>query len=297
MKNILELLICPLCGSHMDRTERSIVCPAGHTFDIAKSGYVNLLPPGKGKNARTGDEREMVRARSEFLECGYYDRITEVMAQVTAKYLQKNEYTVCDMGCGEGYHTCRFVRRLSDETGARVTAVGFDASKYAAEKGSKRAVSGSLMPRDGVGAPHDGNSAYFFPANIFHLPVREHSVNVVLSMFAPVAGEEAKRILTDDGILVVVSSGREHLLEMRQRIYDDVRLSDDLPSTPDGFYDIARLNDRLSVNIRTAEELLSLFTMTPFYYKTTERGRERLSSSDMPFSLTVDVNYSIFGVL
>lgn len=297
MKNILELLVCPLCGAAVTRAEKSIVCSAGHTFDIAKSGYVNLLPPGKGKNARTGDEREMVRARSEFLSRGYYDTITDVLSESVARYLQKNEYIVCDMGCGEGYHTCRFVNRLSDITGADILSVGFDASKYAAERASKRAVADSLMPRDGVGAPHDGNSAYFFPANIFHLPICDKSVDVALSMFAPVAGDEAKRILADGGILVVVSSGREHLLEMRKRIYDDVFLSDELPAVPDGFCEVARIRNRRTVEIRTTDELLSLFTMTPFYYKTTESGRNRLSSSEIPFSLTIDVNYSIFGAL
>ena len=103
-------------------------------------------------------------------------------------------------------------------------------------------------------------------------------------------------VLTEDGLLIVVSSGKEHLLEMRQKIYDDVHLSDELPAVPDGFYEIARLNNRYVTAIPTTEALAALFTMTPFYYKTTEAGRERLFSADLPFSVTVDVNYSIFGV-
>ena len=83
---------------------------------------------------------------------------------------------------------------------------------------------------------------------------------------------------------------------MRQQIYDEVRLSDELPPLPDGFREIARVNNTYRASIRTAEELMALFTMTPFYYKTTEAGRSRLASGEMPFSVTVDVNYSIFGV-
>ena len=72
MKNILDFLRCPHCGTSLVRPDdsRTLRCPAGHAFDLAKSGYVNLLPPGKEKNARSGDEREMVKAREEFLALG-----------------------------------------------------------------------------------------------------------------------------------------------------------------------------------------------------------------------------------
>lgn len=295
MENMINLLVCPHCGTPLSRENKSLRCDAGHTFDIAKAGYVNLLPPGKEKNARTGDERDMVKAREEFLSAGHYAAISDALADAAAQYAPRESYTVCDMGCGEGYHTCRFAARLAGLTGASVTAVGFDASKYAAERGCKRAVREGFLPKDGVGAPHDGNiSVGFFPGNLFHLPLADHCINVALSMFAPVAGDEARRILTDDGILIVVSSGREHLLELRGRIYDDVRLSDELPPVPDGFAEIARISNKYRTSIPDTDTLKNLFTMTPFYYKTTEAGRNRLFSSAMPFELTVDVNYSIF---
>ena len=295
--NLHTLLTCPHCGTPLSRENKSLRCDAGHTFDIAKAGYVNLLPPGKEKNARTGDERDMVKAREEFLSLGHYAAISDALADAAAQYAPREQYTVCDMGCGEGYHTCRFASRLAGLTGAPVTAVGFDASKYAAERGCKRAVREGFLSKDGIGAPWDGNvTVGFLPGNLFHLPLAGHSVDVALSMFAPVAGDEAKRILKENGILIVVSSGREHLLEMRQRIYDDVRLSDELPPVPDGFTEIARISNRYTTSIPDAEALKSLFTMTPFYYKTTEAGRNRLFAAEMPFELTVDVNYSIFGV-
>ncbi len=294
--NLLTLLRCPLCGGLFTRQEKSLRCEAGHSFDIAKAGYVNLLPPGKEKNARTGDERDMVKAREEFLSAGHYAAISDALADAAAQYAPRENYTVCDMGCGEGYHTCRFASRLAERTGASVTAVGFDASKYAAERGCKRAVREGFLPKDGIGVPHEsGITVGFLPGNLFHLPLADHSVNVALSMFAPVAGDEARRILTDDGILIVVSSGRDHLLELRRRIYDDVRLSDDLPPIPDGFSEIARISNKYQTILPDTDTLKSLFTMTPFYYKTTEAGRERLFAAEMPFALTVDVNYTILA--
>ena len=295
MKNILDILRCPHCGTPLSREGKSLRCPTGHSFDLAKAGYVNLLPPGKEKNARSGDEKEMVKAREEFLSLGYYAGITDTLASLAAQYSCAADYTVCDMGCGEGWHTCRFAGALAAQTGASVLAVGFDASKYAAERACKRAVRDALMPKDGIGAAFDGAAAaYFMPGNIFRLPLADHSVSLALSMFAPVAGDEARRILTPDGLLIVVSSGRDHLLELRRKIYDDVHFSDELPPVPAGFDAVARENCRYAAEIPGREALAALFTMTPFYYKTTEAGRERLLSSEMPFSVTVDVNYSIF---
>ncbi len=299
MKNILNILRCPHCGTPLVRPDesKSLRCSAGHSFDLAKSGYVNLLPPGKEKNARSGDEKEMVKAREEFLSLGHYAGITDALAVLAAQFSDSAEYTVCDMGCGEGWHTCRFTAALAERTGAPVLTVGFDASKYAAERACKRAVREGLMPKDGTGADFGGNAAaYFMPGNIFRLPLADHSVNLALSMFAPVAGDEARRILTPDGLLIVVSSGRDHLLELRRKIYDDVHFSDELPPIPEGFSEVTRENRRYTAEIPTREALDALFTMTPFYYKTTESGRERLLSSEMPFSVTVDVNYSIFKV-
>lgn len=297
MKNILDLLRCPHCGSPLTRVDKTLRCAGGHSFDLAKSGYVNLLPPGKEKNARTGDEREMVRAREEFLSLGYYEPVSAFLAGLAVPYVSGISPVVCDMGCGEGFHTCLFTRRLADLSGENVLSVGFDASKYAAERACKRAVRDGLMHKDGVGAEFIAPAAaYFLPGNIFRLPLADHSVNLALSMFAPVAGDEAKRVLAPGGVLIVVSSGREHLLELRQKIYDDVRLSDELPPVPDGFREIERRNHRYSAALPTRDAVAALFTMTPFYYKTTDAGRERLLSADLPFSVTVDVNYSVFGV-
>ena len=294
MINIFNIITCPVCGSGLRRENRSLICQAGHTFDIAKSGYVNMLPPGKEKNARTGDEKDMVRARAAFLEKGYYSRISSAAADVIA---ESGGGVICDMGCGEGHHTCRIAGEVHVKTGQDVLALGFDASKYAAECASKLARANSYLSRDGIGGELDSRvQCAFMPGNIFHLPVADHSVNCALSMFAPVAGDEARRILSDDGILVVVSSGRDHLLEMRQLIYEDVHLSESLPDAPEGFELVNRRNLRYSTTIENTEDIASLFVMTPFYYKTTEAGRARLSAQDT-LDVTVEVNISVFQVI
>ena len=65
-------LICPLCAAPLTRQENRFVCSAGHSFDIARQGYVHLLPVQKKRSLNPGDTREQVLSRRAFLEEGYY---------------------------------------------------------------------------------------------------------------------------------------------------------------------------------------------------------------------------------
>ncbi|MBE6626653.1 MAG: hypothetical protein E7628_05680 [Ruminococcaceae bacterium] len=297
MTEILEVINCPTCGETLIRENKSLVCPNRHTFDIAKQGYVNLLPPGKEKNAHTGDEQIMVKARVDFLSCGHYKRISDRLAELIAEHiLTDTDAVICDMGCGEGYHTTNIADGVYRELDKPVLTVGFDASKHAAVYSSKLSRSLGMMPKDGVGAEFDSPvQTYFMPANIFRLPLYNSSVSAAVSMFAPIAWDEVKRILKPGGILAVVSSGRDHLIEMRSLIYDEVRFSDSAPVVSEGFSLVATDELRYETTVETNEDIRNLFMMTPFYYKTTEVGRERLYMSES-LKITVNVNYSIFRV-
>jgi len=295
MIDILNILRCPNCASSLSRVEKSLVCENKHSFDIAKSGYVNLLPPGKGKNAHTGDDRAMMEARVNFLKRGFYNNISERAAEILAERSPSSpNLTICDMGSGEGWHSCRIAAEAADLAKTDPLLVGIDASKYGAERASKLSRSLNLMPKDGIGAPHaEKVGAYFLPANLFHTPFADRSFSAALSMFAPVAWEEAARILCDDGILLVVSSGRDHLLELRELIYNEVRLSDEEIPLSDFFDFSERRNLRYTASLPDKEAIADLFTMTPFYYKTTEEGRKRLFERES-LDVTVDVNYTIY---
>ncbi len=256
---------------------------------------MNLLPLGKEKHAHTGDEQLMVKARVDFLGRGYYKRISDRLSEMIAEHIDASCPTVlCDMGCGEGYHTCNVTRGVQGILNAPVLSLGFDASKHAAVYSSRLSRSLGMMPKDGIGAEFDSaEEAYFMPANIFHLPVADHSVSAAVSMFAPIAWDEVKRILKPGGILAVVSSGRDHLMEMRSLIYDEVKLSDFTPAACEGFTPVARDELTYETMLESNEDIKNLFMMTPFYYKTTEAGRERLYSKDS-LNITVNVNYIIF---
>jgi len=270
--NVLNILRCPLCQGTLTRENRTLRCESCHCFDMAKEGYVNLLPPGKGKNARTGDEKDMLRARREFLSGGYYAPISDGIAALLKKHLPSGETVLCDSGCGEGWHTLRYTGKLAETGHAPVLSVGFDASKYGAACGMKSARQAGISCD--IGADTDVQ-AFFFPGNLFSLPLADSSVSCVISMFAPLAAEENLRVLRPDGILLTAASGKEHLREMRQLLYTDVHYSEKEPEYS-GFVLADKDTIRYSVTLPDPDTIRNLFMMTPFYYKTTAEGRERL---------------------
>ena len=70
-------LICPICEKLLSRQENRFLCPENHSFDIARQGYVNLLPIQRKHSAHPGDTREQVLSRREFLEGGFYAPIAD----------------------------------------------------------------------------------------------------------------------------------------------------------------------------------------------------------------------------
>lgn len=272
MKRV-EKIVCPLCNSPLFSDGRSLFCGGErrHCYDLAKSGYVNLQNPGKMSNAKAGDDSGMISARRAFLKTGAYDGISDGCAAALLKYKDGIKIFI-DAGCGEGYHTSR----IYDGLGAEY-AIGFDASKHAADKAAKS---------------RGDRNEFFAAGNIFSMPVESGAADAVVSLFAPVAAEEFARVLKDDGLLLVCSSGENHLLEMRQVIYDEVRITPALSEVPAGFELLGREENSYKITVDN-KSLSDLFYMTPFSYRTAEAGRKRLLSLPS-LEITVQVQYSIY---
>jgi 23S rRNA (guanine745-N1)-methyltransferase len=80
----MPTLICPLCRTPLTLENKSQRCANGHSFDIAKEGYVNLLLVQQKKSKEPGDNPEMVKARREFLQAGYYQPLCNAASQLIA---------------------------------------------------------------------------------------------------------------------------------------------------------------------------------------------------------------------
>lgn len=278
-----HFLRCPLCGGVLLHEGGSLLCDghAGrrHCYDIAREGYVNLLPPGKKNNAHTGDDAAMIAARTSFLSGGYYDGISDAAADAFSFAKRSAESVAfCDAGSGEGYHTCRIARRLAAH-GSSVVGCGIDASKKGAASGARQART--------VG---EGISLSFAAGNIFALPIEDVSLDAVFSLFAPIPAAEAYRTLKNDGLLVVVAAAPRHLWELRCLLYDDPREGNTAVSVPEGFALVQKTEYRTCVTLPNAQTVADLFTMTPFYYRTSPEGRARLAAvSSLEVSVEADV--------
>src|SRR5437667_5093714 len=100
----LAALCCPICAAPFELADRALRCPSGHSFDIAKQGYVNLLGSG------AGDSKEMVAARAEFLAAGHYSPLASLVASEAARNLPRDALVV-DAGCGTGYYLAAVLSR------------------------------------------------------------------------------------------------------------------------------------------------------------------------------------------
>ena len=127
----MSLFRCPICSSPLRRGERAYTCPKGHSYDIAREGYVHLLPANQKHSKAPGDDKAMVAARNRFLSAGHYGPL-ELALRYTGE-----QVTLVDSGCGEGYYTAGVVSALGQD-GRTVEAAGVDISKFALRHAARR---------------------------------------------------------------------------------------------------------------------------------------------------------------
>ena len=140
-------LCCPVCGSPLERQAHCLRCPKGHSYDIARQGYVHLLPVNRMNSQLPGDNPDMVRSRSRFLSGEYYRPLAEGLAEAVAK-TAPGQGLLLDAGCGEGYYTAVLRERLP-----RLSCVGIDISKEAAGAGKLRRGPVRVRPAGRGGIP------------------------------------------------------------------------------------------------------------------------------------------------
>ncbi|MBR2295835.1 MAG: methyltransferase domain-containing protein [Clostridia bacterium] len=267
-----NLLICPICRLSLFQLDKALKCERGHSYDFAKSGYINLLSPGKMNNAKAGDSKEMIRARSDFFSCGAYGKINDKICDLVCEF---EPQVVIDAGSGEGYYTNAVARRASG-----ATVIGFDMSKHGCESASKA-------------SRRLGLDSLFCVGNIFELPLHNECADMVINMFAPTAHEEFHRVLKADGHLIVVSAGEHHLEGLKRVLYDEVYLNEaDTPSY-EGFELVGKENLSYKATIDGQEAIWALFQMTPYYHRTSLADKAKLEVLDT-LTTTVEVDFLIY---
>jgi len=249
------LLQCPVCQQPLYLTQH-YSC-GKHHFDRAKEGYVNLcIPPIRG------DDALLVNARANFFQTNPYKPLMVKLQSMITSFS-----TVLDVGCGTGAYL-EFMKR-NDST---LTTIGCDGSKKAIRKAAKL----------------DTQTLYMV-ANMNALPLLNESVDVILSVFAPYNSEEIQRVLKPNGQLIVVQPAPNHLFELKQVLYDIVKLNPDTTLTIPGL--TGNLNEQLEFEmILNQDELQALFAMTPYVYTSSQQASMKLKAL---VSLNIKASFKI----
>lgn len=199
----LRFLICPYCFDGLVVSGTTLSCGSGHGFDIARQGYVSLLP--RGGREIEGDSAEMVAARAAFLAAGHYQPIADTVATLGIEELRRQrgaDRCVVDLGAGTGYYLEAVVDRMTDvvseSTKQPQGAIAIDVSRAAARRAARS-------------YPHVAVAVGDVRRMI---PVASGSAGLVLDVFAPRGAGELERILAPDGAALLVTPRPGHLDEL-----------------------------------------------------------------------------------
>lgn len=280
LDDIVDALTCPVCQRRrlpeepLRRERNSLVCPQHHTFDVARQGYVNLLP-GRAPSA-SADTADMVNARSAFFERGSYEPLRQ---QLSATVAQQEPNLILDAGAGTGH----YLAAALDEGTA--TGIAIDTSKYALRSAARcHRRAGAIL------------------ADVWRdLPVRSGTVDVILSVFAPRNGVEFARLLRPDGIVVVASPTTRHLAELVDSIGAlsvDERKAERLAAT---FGDSFTLDDTdlcefpLLLSHDEAEMVLAMGPSA--HHLERSEIRQRVTRLNAPIAVTASVQISTWRLV
>ena len=212
----MSVLMCPVCRQPLDLLDKTWRCERGHSYDVAKQGYVNLHVVQHKHSKNPGDTPESVHARRAFLQGGFYQPLQHA---VVALLKQLSVKTVLDIGCGEGYYTSAMQHSTQQ-------CIGVDIAKNAVQRAAKLNTEVTWVV--GTGAT---------------LPVLDHRMDACTSLFSPIPQEEIARVLKDDGYLIVVTPAPKHLYAMREALFEQVN-----PHEPQKF--VEQLQDLFEIKAR-----------------------------------------------
>lgn len=185
------------CGRPLEPIARRWTCANGHSFDVARSGHINLLQPQDRRSSRAGDPRAAIEARSRLLAAGIGSGLLSHVTDITTLIPFGPDPVIVELGCGSG----EMLERLGGKHGGR--AVGIDLAQTAVARAVK-----AWPMLTWVVANADRR-----------LPLLDGSVNLVVSVHARRNPAECARVLTSDGRLLVAVPAPDDLIELREAIF------------------------------------------------------------------------------
>ena len=249
--------VCPKCGEKLNILDKRCACQKGHSYDLARGGYYNLLLGNSG--GVHGDNKEMVLARRAFLGGGYYEPLARCIADQVLKHTPAFG-SLLDAGAGEGYYTDFIERALYERDGASDVSA-FDISKDAVREIGKKNSRISLAV-----------------AGSYHMPIAEGEFDAVINTFSPLALEETMRVLKSGGHFIMAIPGEMHLYDLKSVIYDTPYKNAVSDTSLPGFELLCDLPLSYKMKLESREAVMSLFMMTPYAYRTKPKDRAKIES-------------------
>lgn len=231
--------LCPLCHTPLVQAANSYRCTERHQFDVAKEGYLNLLPVQHKRSKQPGDNSEMIQARRAFLDAGHYQPLRDAISQVLGA---RSVETLLDIGCGEGYYTGTFAD-IARET------YGLDVAKIAIRYAAKRY-----------------RNVRFCVASSQRLPFADNSMDAIIRIFAPCNATELARVVKPGGVVITATPGPRHLLQFKELIYQQAELHREALEEMSHFA-LTETRQPAWMMALTGEQATTLLQMTPFAWR------------------------------
>lgn len=258
---ITERLRCPVCRAGLSSRGRTLRCGTGHSFDLARQGYVDLADH---PITHEGDSAAMIAARGDVLAAGHFAFLTDALVDALRPYPAG---LVLDVGAGTGHHLAALLDARPDDFGLAI-----DVSKPALRRAAR------AHPRLGA-----------VRADVWHgLPVADGVASAVLNIFAPRSGAEFARVLAPEAPLVVVTPGADHLRELPLTVRVDPTKDERLRTTLAPWFE-CETERRLQATLRlSAAEATAVLAMGP-------SARHPRAETQVPAgTVTADVRLSLW---
>jgi 23S rRNA (guanine745-N1)-methyltransferase len=288
-----SILLCPVCKEslHANDSNKSLSCVNNHSFDRARQGYLNLLLAHKKNSKNPGDSQEMVIARQAFLNSDFYRPISDSLNQIIIEAALKLEQPiqVLDIGCGEGYYSQRMHNSLSDHQ-IKHNLFGLDISKDAVIAAAKRAKAETLKED----VPNT-NTSEWLVASAIDIPLQAHSIDIATCLFTRLMPKSYHKVIKEDGFFICVNTGEKHLIELREKLYEEITKTefDPVKNMGDDFELVDHQQVSYQNTLNSQQQIQDLLLMTPHNWRTKADKKEALASLE-ELTVTIDAQIHIF---